>query len=166
MGVGGEGGRAACAACGPVAGPPWPRLIGGGRGARAGRSGMEGGRGKGAGGYETREFYEFVLPPVDISVDASGRAVVVIDVPGFGIDDISVRVEGDLLTVRAERPEAGGAGKGGEPAAAAAAAAVQLQRPRRLDKTIRLPVRAGAGARESCTARCADGVLTVIVPAA
>ena len=130
---------------------------------------MEGGRGKGAGGYETREFYEFVLPPVDISVDASGRAVVVIDVPGFGIDDISVRVEGDLLTVRAERPEAEGAGNGGEPAtaaAAAAAAAVQLQRPRRLDKTIRLPVRASAGARESCTARCADGVLTVIVPAA
>ena len=129
---------------------------------------MDKGRGKGAVGYETREFYEFVLPPVDISVDASGRAVVVIDVPGFGIDDISVRVEGDLLTVRAERPEAEGAGKGGEPAAAAAAAAaaVQLQRPRRLDKTIRLPVRAGAGARESCTARCADGVLTVIVPAA
>ena len=128
---------------------------------------MDKGRGKGAGGYETREFYEFVLPPVDISVDASGRAVVVIDVPGFGIDDISVRVEGDLLTVRAERPEEEGAGKGDEPAAAAAAAAaVQLQRPRRLDKTIRLPVRAGAGARESCTARCADGVLTVIVPAA
>ena len=128
---------------------------------------MDKGRGKGAGGYETREFYEFVLPPVDISVDASGRAVVVIDVPGFGIDDISVRVEGDLLTVRAEKPEAEGAGKGGEPAAAAAAAAaVQLQRPRRLDKTIRLPVRAGAGALESCTARCADGVLTVIVPAA
>ena len=126
---------------------------------------MEGGRGRGAKGYETREFYEFVLPPVDISVDASGRAVVVIDVPGFGIDDISVRVEGDLLTVRAERPEAEGAGNGGEPAAAAAAAA-QLQRPRRLDKTIRLPVRAGAGARESCTARCADGVLTVIVPTA
>ena len=125
---------------------------------------MDKGRGKGAGGYETREFYEFVLPPVDISVDASGRAVVVIDVPGFGIDDISVRVEGDLLTVRAERPEAEGAGKGGEPAAAAAEA-VQLQRPRRLDKTIRLPVRAGAGARESCTARCADGVLTVTVPA-
>ena len=125
---------------------------------------MDKGRGKGAGGYETREFYEFVLPPVDISVDASGRAVVVIDVPGFGIDDISVRVEGDLLTVRAERPKAEGAGNGGEPAAAAAA--VQLQRPRRLDKTIRLPVRAGAGARESCTARCADGVLTVIVPAA
>jgi len=123
------------------------------------------GRGNGAGGYETREFYEFVLPPVDISVDASGRAVVVIDVPGFGIDDISVRVEGDLLTVRAERPEAEGAGKGGEPAAAEAAA-VQLQRPRRLDKTIRLPVRAGAGARESCTARCADGVLTVTVLAA
>ena len=125
---------------------------------------MDKGRGKGAGGYETREFYEFVLPPVDISVDASGRAVVVIDVPGFGIDDISVRVEGDLLTVRAERPEAEGAGKGGEPAAAAEA--VQLQRPRHLDKTIRLPVRAGAGARESCTARCADGVLTVTVPAA
>lgn len=110
-----------------------------------------GAAGEGAGGT-TIEFYEFVLPPVDIREDPSGLTVLA-DVPGFGMEDISVRVRGDLLTIRAEKGEGGGHEPG---------RAVSLQRPRRLDKTVRLPYPAGGEGR--CTATCAGGVLTVRIP--
>ena len=98
----------------------------------------------------TIEFYEFVLPPVDIRLGPSG-VVVVVDVPGFRKEDISLRVSGDLLTIRAERRRGGGGA--GKP--------VLLQRPRRLDKTVRLPVRVAEGSEAARAATCADGVLTV-----
>ena len=113
-----------------------------------------GAAGDGADG-RTIEFYEFVLPPVDIREDPSGLTVLA-DVPGFGMEDISVRVRGDLLTIRAERGGGGASGRG---------RAVSLQRPRRLDKTVRLP-HSAAGAEGRCTAACADGVLTVRIPRA
>lgn len=120
-------------------------------------SGAAGGAGEVNGGG-SREFYEFVLPPIDIHEDPSGPVTVVADVPGFGMEDISVRVSGDLLTIRAEKREKIGAGPG-KP--------VSLQRPRRLDKTVRLP---GGGWAEAdaeagqCTATCSGGVLTVTIP--
>ena len=128
-------------------GRPRPEFI------AAGPSGCTLGKASGdaAAGGRTREFYEFVLPPVDIREDAAGLTVLA-DVPGFRMEDISVRVRGDLLTIRAE----GGGGDGGD------GRAVSLQRPRRLDKTVRLPVPAREEGR--CTATCADGVLTVRIP--
>lgn len=118
------------------------------------------GRAAGGAGDTPREFYEFVLPPVDIHEDQGGLTVTA-DVPGFAMEDISVRVSGDLLTIRAER-RGGDWGAGGN-------RAVSLQRPRRLDKTVRLPARAGRAAaaaadKEACTATCAGGVLTVRIP--
>ena len=99
-----------------------------------------------------------MLPPVDIHEDPSGPVTVVADVPGFGMEDISVRVSGDLLTIRAEKREKVGA-RPGKP--------VSLQRPRRLDKTVRLPgggwAKADAEAGQ-CTATCSGGVLTVTIP--
>ena len=108
----------------------------------------------------SREFYEFVLPPVDIHEDPSGPVTVVADVPGFGMEDISVRVSGDLLTIRAEK-------RGGSDGGAGPGKPVSLQRPRRLDKTVRLPgggwAKADAEAGQ-CTATCSGGVLTVTIP--
>ena len=104
----------------------------------------------------TREFYEFVLPPVDVRVGPSGTTVD-IDVPGFGRRDVKLSLSGDLLTIRAEKP-----GEGGSPEEEA----VSVQRPRRLDKTVRLPAGAGGCDAGACTARYADGVLTVSIPAA
>lgn len=101
-----------------------------------------------------------MLPPVDIREDPSGPITVVADVPGFGMEDISVRVHGDLLTIRAERRNGGGEEE------ARLGRAVSLQRPRRLDKTVRLPARVDGPAAESCTASCAGGVLTVSIPRA
>lgn len=113
----------------------------------------------GEAGDTPREFYEFVLPPVDIHEDQGGLTVTA-DVPGFAMEDISVRVSGDLLTIRAERRGGDAGTKGGR--------AVSLQRPRRLDKTVRLPARTGGPAAtaggEACTATCAGGVLTVRIP--
>lgn len=120
-----------------------------------------GGREEVGGSGGPREFYEFVLPPVDIREDPSGPITVVADVPGFGMEDISVRVHGDLLTIRAERRSGGGGGE-----EARLGRAVSLQRPRRLDKTVRLPARIDGPAAESCTASCAGGVLTVSIPRA
>ena len=117
-----------------------------------------GGREEVGGSGGPREFYEFVLPPVDIREDPSGPITVVADVPGFGMEDISVRVHGDLLTIRAERRSGGGGGE-----EARRGRAVSLQRPRRLDKTVRLPARIDGPAAESCTASCAGGVLTVSI---
>ena len=109
-----------------------------------------------ANGGGSREFYEFVLPPVDIHEDPSGPVTVVADMPGFGMEDISVRVSGDLLTIRAEK-------RGGSDGGAGPGRPVSLQRPRRLDKTVRLPGGGGAEAGP-CTATCSGGVLTVTIP--
>lgn len=105
----------------------------------------------------SREFYEFVLPPVDIHEDPSGPVTVVADVPGFGMEDISVRVSGDLLTIRAEK-------RGGSDGEAGPGKPVSLQRPRRLDKTVRLPAGGGTAGAGPCTATCSGGILTVTIP--
>ena len=106
----------------------------------------------------TREFYEFVLPPVDVRVGPSGTTIA-IDVPGFKMSDIRLSLSGDLLTIRAEKQGEGGPEEGeGE--------AGSLQRPRRLDKTVRLPAGAASGGAGMCTAGYADGVLTVVIPTA
>lgn len=120
------------------------RMLGRAPGASAPAAGSGGIDGK------TREFYEFVLPPVDVREDPYGFTVLA-DVPGFRMEDISVRVRGDLLTIRAE-----GGGRGG-----GVGRAVSLQRPRRLDKTVRLPAPVG---EVRCTATCAEGVLAVRIP--
>ncbi len=104
-------------------------------------------------GSRTREFYEFVLPPVDMRTDGSSLTVTV-DVPGFARDDIKVNVDGNMLTITAKKAEDGGAGGDvvGFP-----------QRPRRLDKKVRLPADVEAGAKSAAVTH-ADGVLTMVFP--
>ena len=104
-------------------------------------------------GSKTREFYEFVLPAVDIHM--SGHEITVtVDVPGFPKDAIDVRLDGNALIVRArrERPE----GENND--------IVCAQRPLLVDKRIRLPLGAEDIAESVSSARCEDGVLTVTVP--
>ena len=102
---------------------------------------------------KTREFYEFVLPPVDIRMTET-EFVVVIDVPGFPKSDIDIRLDGNMLLVRAKREEAESEDD----------KIVCTQRPRILDKKIRLPADALDLADSVGSARCADGVLTITVP--
>ena len=53
-------------------------------------------------GNRSREFYEFVLPPVDIYEDGT-ELVVIVDLPGFQKKDIHVNISKDILTLRAKR---------------------------------------------------------------
>lgn len=104
-------------------------------------------------GSKTREFYEFVLPAVDIHMTAR-EITVVADVPGFAKDSIDVRLDGNALIIRArrERPD-------GEESSIVCA-----QRPLFIDKRVRLPADAADIAESVGSARCEDGVLTVTIP--
>lgn len=104
-------------------------------------------------GNKSREFYEFVLPPVDMRLDGS-RLVVTIDVPGFEKEDIGLSVSGDVLSISAQKPD----GPGGE-------GLLCSQRPRTIDKKVRLPVHVGDD-QEVPPARYSAGVLTVEFPVA
>lgn len=53
-------------------------------------------------GNRSREFYEFVLPPVDIYEDGA-ELVIIVDLPGFQKKDINVNISKDILILRAKR---------------------------------------------------------------
>ena len=48
---------------------------------------------------KSKEFYEFVLPPVDMYEDGNDL-VVVIDLPGFDKKDINLRITKNILTIK------------------------------------------------------------------
>jgi len=53
-------------------------------------------------GNKSREFYEFVLPPVDMEIDDK-KLTVVIDMPGFDKKDIKLSINGNILSINAEK---------------------------------------------------------------
>ncbi len=55
-------------------------------------------------GNKSREFYEFVLPPVDMYLE-DNQLVVVIDLPGFDKKDIKLTLHKNILSVKAEKHE-------------------------------------------------------------
>ena len=104
-------------------------------------------------GNKSREFYEFVLPPVDMHLDDS-KLTVIIDVPGFKKEEIKLVVAGSILHIKAAKPD--GKKPGGE--------AVCSQRPDIIDKKILLPIKIGEGEEKSAVAKYSDGVLTLTFP--
>jgi len=55
-------------------------------------------------GNKSREFYEFVLPPVDMTEEGD-NLVVKIDVPGFTKKDIKLSIHGNVLSINAKKEE-------------------------------------------------------------
>ena len=53
---------------------------------------------------KSKEFYEFVLPPVDMYEDGNDL-VVIIDLPGFDKKDINLRITKNILTIKANKKE-------------------------------------------------------------
>ena len=51
-------------------------------------------------GNKSREFYEFVLPPVDMHLDAE-KLTLLIDIPGFEKKDIKLSLDGNILSIQA-----------------------------------------------------------------
>ena len=104
-------------------------------------------------GNKSREFYEFVLPPVDIYLNEKNLKIV-IDIPGFTKEDIKLTLCGDILSINAQKTTDE---KESE-------TLILNQRPDRIDKKIRLPVDINQGEEKIESAKYENGILVLIIP--
>ncbi len=103
-------------------------------------------------GNKSREFYEFVLPPVDMHLQ-NNSLIVTIDVPGFKKEDIKLSIHRNVLSIKAEKQKS-------EPKDDV----ICKQRPNTIDKQIRLPMRIKEGEEKVDSAKYTDGVLVITIP--
>jgi len=102
-------------------------------------------------GNKSREFYEFVLPPVDMHLD-NDKLTLLIDLPGFAKKDIKLSLDGNIITIQACKEITDEKNHN----------IICNQRPNIIDKKIRLPVEVEDEKVNS--AKYEDGILTVIIP--
>ena len=76
----------------------------------------------------SREFYEFVMPAIDI-IEEGNDLVVTIDLPGFAKKDINLRIIGNVLYITAKKEQA-------EPLGTV----YYRHRPLKIDKRVLLPL--------------------------
>ena len=100
---------------------------------------------------KSREFFEFVLPPIDLH-EENDNLVVTVDIPGFVKNDIKVSMNGNVLSINAEKKDADGG------------RTIMKQRPRVIDKKMRLPITVKEGEEKVNSAKYVDGVLTIEIP--
>lgn len=103
-------------------------------------------------GNKSREFYEFILPPVDMQIE-NDNLIVTIDMPGFDKKDIKLKIHGNILSINAKR-ETDHDGT-----------IIWHQRPHVIDKKIRLPIDVKEGEDAVGSAKYLHGVLTLKIPA-
>ena len=99
----------------------------------------------------SREFFEFVLPPIDLH-EENDNLIVTVDIPGFDKSDIKVTMNGNVLSINAEKKDA------------ANGRTIMKQRPRIIDKKMRLPITVKEGEEKVNSAKYVDGVLTNEIP--
>ena len=100
---------------------------------------------------KSREFFEFVLPPIDLH-EENDNLIVTVDIPGFDKSDIKVSMNGNVLSINAEKKD----NKNGR--------TIMKQRPRVIDKKMRLPITVKEGEEKVNSAKYTDGVLTIEIP--
>jgi len=100
---------------------------------------------------KSREFFEFVLPPIDLH-EENDNLIVTVDIPGFVKNDIKVSMNGNVLSINAEKKDV------------ANGRIIMKQRPRVIDKKMRLPITVKEGEEKVNSAKYADGVLTIEIP--
>ena len=100
---------------------------------------------------KSREFFEFVLPPIDLH-EENNNLIVTVDIPGFDKNDIKVSMNGNVLSINAEKKD----NKNGR--------TIMKQRPRVIDKKMRLPITVEEGEEKVNSAKYVDGVLTIEIP--
>ena len=104
-------------------------------------------------GNKSREFYEFVLPPVDMHLTENSLKVI-IDIPGFDKENIRLTLCEDILSIKAhkkvdeKKPES----------------LVLNQRPNIIDKKIRLPIDSHENEDKIESAKYENGILTLVIP--
>jgi HSP20 family protein len=104
-------------------------------------------------GNKSREFYEFVLPPIDMYLNDENLKIV-IDIPGFTKKEIELSLCGDILSINAKKTIDE---KESE-------SLISNQRPNVIDKKIRLPVEIKQGEEKIESAKYENGILTLIIP--
>ena len=102
-------------------------------------------------GNKSREFYEFVLPPVDMYLEDS-QLVVIIDLPGFDKKDIKITLHKNILSVKAQKHDTQKENM------------ICKQRPDMVDKKILLPAHIKDGEDAISSAKFVQGVLTIKIP--
>jgi HSP20 family protein len=100
----------------------------------------------------SREFYEFVMPAIDI-VEDGNDLVVTIDLPGFAKKDINLRITGNVLSIIAKREQAEILGM-----------VYYRHRPLKIDKKIRLPISVKEEEKVVGKATYENGVVILKIP--
>ena len=104
-------------------------------------------------GNKSREFYEFVLPPIDMHLNNENLKVV-IDIPGFSKKDIELSLCGDILSIKAKKVIDEKDSK----------TLISNQRPNMINKKVRLPIEIKEGEEKMESAKYEDGVLVLVIP--
>lgn len=104
-------------------------------------------------GNKSREFYEFVLPPVDMYLE-NDKLTLLIDMPGFDKKDIKISLDGNILSIQACKESNDDKEHN----------IICNQRPNLIDKKIRLPVDVDDENDASSSAKYLQGVLTISIP--
>ena len=104
-------------------------------------------------GNKSREFYEFVLPPIDMHLNNENLKVV-IDIPGFSKKDIELSLCGDILSIKAKKVIDEKDSK----------TLISNQRPNMINKKVRLPIEIKEGEEKIESAKYQNGVLVLVIP--
>ncbi len=103
-------------------------------------------------GNRSKEFYEFIMPAIDI-VEDGNDLLIIIDLPGFAKKDIKLRIVEDILSINAKREPEENIGT-----------VYYRQRPSVIEKKVRLPISVSDDEKVVGTANYVDGVVTLRVP--
>ena len=103
-------------------------------------------------GNRSREFYEFVMPAIDMFEDGN-ELVVTVDLPGFAKKDIKLRIIGKVLSISAKREPEENLGT-----------VYYRQRPNYIDKKVPLPFSISDDEKVIGTAKYVEGVISLKIP--
>ncbi len=101
---------------------------------------------------KSKEFYEFILPPVDM-VEDGNDLLVTIDLPGFNKNEITLRINKNILSIKANKTDNEYRGT-----------IYYKQRPTEIDKKILLPFSVDDDDEITGTANYTDGIITLRIP--
>lgn len=104
-------------------------------------------------GNKSREFYEFVLPPVDMHLKED-KLTLLIDIPGFDKKDIKLSLDENILSIQASKKISEEDDHN----------MICNQRPNIINKKIRLPVDVKDDENTVSSAKYSQGVLSIVIP--
>ena len=100
-----------------------------------------------------REFYELIMPPVDITEDEQDL-IIRIDLPGFAKNEINISIMEDMLSIKAKRE------------LKAIGSTYLMHRPTNIDRKIKLPLWPKDYEQTQVIGKATyvDGVVTLKIP--